>query len=303
MRPRRGAPSPNPSPVRGRGGLFSPLPRTGEGALRPLILVLTALLAAACSMVQPRPAALGAEQNPVKLALSASIEPQRMVTAGGPLVKQLEQATGLHIKLSVPSSHAAAIEAMGTHNIDVGWLGPFTYILAHDRVGATPLLASVRSGSPTVTGQIIVHADSGITTLEGLRRKRVAFVDQTSVTGNLLPRALLLVGGVDPAGAFAQTSFLGSHEQVVLAVYRRQVDAGATFGERAPGAANDARLTVQATTPDVLEKVRVLARTDPIPTDTITLRGNIPPELARQLRDGFLKVAASAGRRPGAACT
>jgi phosphonate transport system substrate-binding protein len=244
-------------------------------------------------MVQPRPAALGTEQNPVKLALSASIEPQRMVTAGEPLARQLERATGLKIKLSVPTSHAAAIEAMGTHNLDVGWLAPFAYVLAHDRLGAEPLLASIRDGSPTVTGQIIVRADSGITTLEGLRRKRIAFVESPSVTGNLLPRAWLLAGGIDPANAFEHVTFLGSPEQVVLAVYRREVDAGATFGERGPGTADDARLRVRATVPDVLEQVRVLSRTDPIPTDTITLREGIPPELARQLRDGLLQVAAS----------
>lgn len=284
-RPTRRCSCVSPLPCEGEG--------LGEGAVRFVVLILTMLLAAACSMVQPRPAALGTEQNPVKLALAASIEPQRVVTAGAPLARLLEQATGLKIKLSAPTSHAAAIEAMGTHNVDVGWLAPFAYILAHDRVGAEPLLASVRAGSPTVTGQIIVHADSGITTLEQLRRKRVAFVDQPSVTGNLLPRALLLAGGLDPASAFEQTALLTSHEQVVLAVYRRQVDAGATFGERAPGAANDARLTVRTTVPDVLEKVRVLVRTDPIPTDTITLRKGIPPELARQLRDGFLQVAAS----------
>ena len=251
------------------------------------------LLAAACSMVQPRTAALGTEQNPVKLALAASIDPQRVVTAGEPLARQLEQATGLKIKLSVPTSHGAAIEAMGTHNVDVGWLAPFAYVLAHERVGAEPLLASIRAGSPTVAGQIIVHADSSITTVEGLRRKRFAFVEQPSVAGNLLPRAWLLTSGLDPASAFEQTTFLGSHEQVVLAVYRRQVDAGATFGERTPGAANDARLAVRSTVPDVLEKVRVLARTEPIPTDTVTLRKGITPELARQLRDGFLQVAAS----------
>ena len=273
--------------------MFAPRSGRGEGAPRFAVLALAMFLAAACSMVQPRPAALGTEQNPIKLALAASIEPQRMVTGGEPLAKQLEQATGLKIKLSVPTSHAAAIEAMSTHNLDVGWLAPFAYILAHDRVGAEPLLASVRSGSPTVAGQIIVHADSGITTLEGVRRKRIAFVEPPSVAGNLLPRALLLAGGLDPASAFEQTTFLGSHEQVVLAVYRRQVDAGATFGERSPGAANDARQTVRATVPDVLEQVRVLARTDPIPTDTITLRKGISPELARQLQDGFLKVAAS----------
>jgi phosphonate transport system substrate-binding protein len=257
------------------------------------LLVVLALLAAACSMVQPRPAALGTEQNPLKLALSASIEPQRVMVAGEPLARQLEQATGLRIKLTVPTSHAAVVEAMGTHNVDVGWLAPFAYVLAHDHAGAEPLLVSVRAGSPTMAGQIVVHADSGITNLEGLRRKRIAFVESPSATGNLLPRALLLASGLDPASAFAEVTFLGSHEQVILAVYRRQVDAGATLGERTPGAANDARLTVQQQAPDVQERVRVLARTDPIPNDTIALRNGLPPELARQLRDGFLQVAAS----------
>ena len=256
------------------------------------------LLAAACSMVQPAPAALGTEQNPVKLALAPAIAPHQALAAGEPLARQLERETGLRIKLSVPASHAAVIEAMGTHNVDLGWLGPLAYLRAHDRAGAEPLLASVRAGSPTRTAQIIVHVDSRITRLEELRGKRFAFVSEASVAGYLFPRALLNASGIDPVSFFAQTAFAGSHEQVVLAVYRRQADGGATFGESVPGTATDARAAVQLMLPDVFEKVQVIARTAPIPNDTLSVRQGIPPAIVQQLREGFLRVAASeAGAR------
>ncbi|MCC7367929.1 MAG: phosphate/phosphite/phosphonate ABC transporter substrate-binding protein [Chloroflexi bacterium] len=262
--------------------------------LRCAVLVCTLFVLAGCTMVQPRTAPLGAERNPLKLALAATIEPQRIVTTGEPLVRQLEAATGLRIKLTAPTSHAAVIEGLGTHNVDVGWLGPFAYVLARERVGAQPLLTSVRAGSRTIAGQIVVHADSGITTLEGLRRKRIAFVEPASVTGNLLPRALLLSAGLDPASAFSETPFLGTPERVVMAVYRREVESGATFGERRPGAGDDARLAVQASLPDVLTRVRVLARTTPVPNGALVARKELPAALAQTLQEGLLRIAASA---------
>jgi len=261
--------------------------------LRRVALVMTALLLAACSMVQPAPAALGTEQNPVKLALSPGTPPQQALTTGEPLARLLERETGLRIKLSVPTSYAAVIEAMGTHNVDVGWLGALAYVRAGERVGAVPLLAVVRAGSATRPGQVVVHADSGITTLAGLRGKRFAFVDEASVAGYHFPRVLLHTNGIDPGTFFAQTTFAGSHDQVVLAVYRRQVEGGATFGESVPGAATDARAAVQPMLPDVFEKVRVIAQTAPIPNDTVSVRQGIPPEIVQKLREGFIRVAAS----------
>ena len=100
-------------------------------------------------MVQPTSAPLGTEQNPVKLALAPSTDTQKALAAGEPLVELLEAETGLRFKLSVPTSYAATIEAMGTHNIDVGWLAPLAYVLAHDRVGAEALVANVRAAAPT----------------------------------------------------------------------------------------------------------------------------------------------------------
>jgi phosphonate transport system substrate-binding protein len=125
-------------------------------------------------MVQPTSAPLGTEQNPVKLALAPGTDPQRVLAGGQPLLKLLEAETGLRIKLSVPTSYAATIEAMGTHNLDVGWLSPLAYVLAHDRVGAEALAANLKDGSTTSSGQVVVRAQRAPATPEGTVTSEVA---------------------------------------------------------------------------------------------------------------------------------
>src|SRR5689334_12603784 len=114
--------------------------RLGRSRLKDGAFFLLVLLLTACSMVQPTAAPLGTEQNPVKLALSPATETPKAIAAVEPLTRLLAAETGLHVKLSVPTSREAVVEAMGTNNVDVGWLPPLTYLLAHERVGAEPLL-------------------------------------------------------------------------------------------------------------------------------------------------------------------
>jgi phosphonate transport system substrate-binding protein len=273
-------------------GIQGPHGRVG----RPFPVLLLVLLSAACSMVQPASTPLGTEQNPVKLALAPTTDTQKALTTGEPLVRLLEKETGLRVKLSVPTSYAATIEAMGTHNVDVGWLAPLAYVLAHDRVGAEVLVANVRNGSTTSMGQIVVRADSGVTSLDALRDKRFAFADDASVAGHHLPVAFLLGQGLDPAVHFADTVVVGGDDRVLMAVYNHQVDAGAIVGESGPdliAMSALARTSFQPLPPDLGEQLRIIARTDPIPNDVVSVRKGVPPEPGQKIREGLLRVAAS----------
>ena len=73
-----------------------------------------------------------------------------MLASGEPLAKLLHDATNLNFKVSVPTSYTAVIEAMGSNQVDVGWLAPFAYVLAHDKNGSQVLLTSLRQGSKTL---------------------------------------------------------------------------------------------------------------------------------------------------------
>ena len=279
---------------------------TAPRAFGPIVALVALSLAvfmtaqpALASMLAPsgstanQMAALGTPENPLKMAFVPSSDSQKVLASGQPLADLLSQQTGLSFTVSVPTSYAAVIEAMGVENVDIGWLAPFAYVLAKDKFNTQVILSSVRSNSKTYTGQIIAHVDSEINGVADLPGKKFAFVDPGSASGFLYPNALLASNGIDYKTAFSETVFAGGHDKVIIAVYNKQVDAGATFGPSAEGA-TDARHNVQSTLPDVLEQVKVVGTTPPIPNDTVSVRAGLPAELAFQVQDGLLAVAQTA---------
>ena len=78
----------------------------------------------------------GSTNNPVNMAFVPSADSQKVLASGEPLANLLTQATNLNFKVSVPTSYTTVIEAMGSGQVDVGWLAPFAYVLAHDRNGS-----------------------------------------------------------------------------------------------------------------------------------------------------------------------
>jgi phosphonate transport system substrate-binding protein len=225
------------------------------------------------------------------MAFVPSVDSQKVLTSGEPIAQLLQAATNLSFRVSVPTAYTPVIEGMGASQVDVGWLSPFAYVLAHDKYNVQIGLASVRQGSKTYRSQIIVRADSGITTLDQLRGKRFAFVDPASASGYLFPNALLASKGIDYKTSFSESIFAGGHTQAVIAVYQGQVDGAATFGDSREGAApTDARTTVVSTIPDIMDAVKPIAQTDPIPNDTVSFRSGLDPQMVKLLTDGLLYV-------------
>src|SRR5207247_10522713 len=103
----------------------------------------------------------------------------------------------------------------------------------------------------------------GVNSSPELRGIEISLVDPASTSGYLFPAAMLKQMGYDPDKFFSETVFAGSHPNVILAIYRGQVDRGSSF--------EDARSTVQAQFPDVMQRVKPIAYTNSIPNDTCIL--------------------------------
>jgi phosphonate transport system substrate-binding protein len=228
---------------------------------------------------------LGTTRNPIRMMFVPSGDAQVIVKGGQELAKLLQKETGLHFKTSVATSYAAVIEAMGAGKVDIGWLATFSYVLAKDKYDVELLLVVQRFGSPFYRGQIMVRADSGINSLDNLQGKRFAFVDPASTSGHLYPKTLLLSKGLDPKTFFSKTIFAGSHNAVVLSIYKGEVDGGAAY--------DGSRAAVAKSYPDVFEKIKVLAYTKEIPNDTVSVRKELPEELKVKLRNGLKKISDS----------
>ncbi|HEX9244761.1 MAG TPA: phosphate/phosphite/phosphonate ABC transporter substrate-binding protein [bacterium] len=237
-----------------------------------------ALAVLASAAAQPVPA-----QVKLVMAFVPSGEAQTILQTGNRVAHLLEIATGYSFESFVATSYAGVIEAMGANRADIGWLNTFSYVIAHQKYGVEVRLVTVRFGLPYYRAEIIAQANSGVNSLADLQGKRFAFVDPASTSGYLFPLAGLKKAAYDPQKFFGQTVFAGSHNNVVLAVYQGRVDAGAVY--------EDARGSVQKTLPDVMQKVKVVWRSDPIPNDTVSLREGLPAEVKDRVTKALLRFS------------
>ncbi len=225
----------------------------------------------------------GSGENPLRMMFVPSGDSQVILEGGEEIARLLQKETGLHFKASVATSYAAVVEAMGAGKVDIGWLAAFSYVLAREKHGVDLLLIVDRFGSPFYRGQIVASAAVGAARLKDLKGKTFAFVDPASASGHLYPKALLKSKGFEPETFFSKTIFAGSHNAVVLAVMRGEVDAGATY--------DDARAAVAKNYPDIFKKVRVVAYTKDIPNDTVSVRKGLSPALKETLKNGLIRIS------------
>jgi len=245
-----------------------------------VVLVVVALMLTSCG--KPK---LGTKDNPIIMSFVPSGNTQEIIASGDTLAKMISDKTGLTIKANVGTDFAAVREAMGAGKAHIGWLNTFNYVLAHEKYGVDVALVTVRFGSTSYKGQILVRADSGIKSLQDLKGKVMCWVDPNSTSGYIVPRIMLKANGIDPDKDFAKTIEAGSHNNVVTQVYNGDCDAGATYA--------DARSSVEKNLPDVKQKVVVLATTTDIPNDNVSFTKDFPPELRTKIVDALLDISKS----------
>jgi len=240
-----------------------------------ILLSVMALTLAGCGTPK-----LGTADNPIVMAFVPSLDSQEVLASGDAIAQYLQTETGLVIETNVGTDFAAVREAMGAGKAQIGWLNTFNYILASEKYDVSVGLVTQRYGATSYVGQINVGADTGITTIEDLKGKVFCWVDPNSTSGYIVPRIFLQANGIDPDTDFAQTVEAGSHDQVIIAVYNGDCDAGASF--------DDARDNVEDDFPDVKEKVLVLATTPEIPNDSVSFVKDFPSDMRQQIVDALL---------------
>lgn len=242
--------------------------------------LIATLLLAGCGGAK-----LGTENNPIVWAFVPSGETEQVTTGAEELAALLEDETGLFFDILVTTENAGAIEAMCSDPAEaqMSSLNTFSYVLANERCGVETELVAVRFGSPTYNGQIIVNADSGISSLEDLKGKTFCRPDPLSTSGWIIPDLTMRAAGIDPQNDLAEIVDAGSHDAVVAAVYAGDCDAGASYV--------DARSTIEDENPDVMEKVLVIGITEDIPNDGVQFIPGMDAEMRQTIVDALLAIS------------
>jgi len=243
---------------------------------------VVALLSVACGSA-PAPA-----EAPVKQDLVMGFVPSQtssiVQTNADLLGSYLSKKTGYNITPRVLTSYAAVTEGMTSNNVDIGWVGPLDYVIAHQINGAEAVTKSVRGGLPSYKAFIIVNVKSNINSIADLKGKKFAFGDPLSTSSNLWPRFIMKKNGLNPDSDVTGVN-ISNQTQISVNVCQGTVDAGAIY--------DDARKNAGAETscPGIMTKTKVLATTDPpIPGDPQMIRHNLNPAQKKKLKDAMIAM-------------
>ena len=184
------------------------------------ILAVTALTAATAF------ATTAHAQAVFKITAIPDESPTELARKAVPLVKYLEQQLGMKVEFTPVSDYAAAVEALVNKQVDMAWYGGFTFVQASIRSGGK-VIPLVQREEDEKFRSVFITSDPAIKTLADLKDKTVSFGSQSSTSGHLMPRSVLLQANIDPDKDFKRVAYSGAHDATIAAVAAGKVDAGA----------------------------------------------------------------------------
>lgn len=253
-------------------------------AVSPIIALSLVFAATSCSDPQE--------------ATPASAEPEQMIRIGlipernifsqkeryRPLAGYLAEKVGVGIDLVILSRYGNIVENFASNRLDGAFFGSFTGALAQRKLGVEALARpEYVDGASTYHGLLFVRKDSGISSADGMKGKRFAFVDKATTAGYLLPLHYFKVEGIDDYHTWLQeTYFAGTHEGAIYDVLERKADIGA--------AKNTVYARLADKDPRIANDLTILTRSPDVPENTLCVRSDLDGSLKQRLLEALLNM-------------
>jgi len=239
--------------------------------------ILRALLA--CLFLLP--IAPAHAQQMLRVTAIPDESPTELARKAAPLVKYLEARLGMKVEFTPVTDYAAAVETLINHKVDLAWFGGFTFVQASARSGGK-VIPLVQREEDERFRSVFITSDPAIKALADLKGKDVSFGSQSSTSGHLMPRSVLLQAGVDPDKDFKRVAYSGAHDATVAAVAAGKVQAGALNISVWEKLVADKKVDV--------DKVRVFFTTPPYYDYNWSVSADMPAALRAKLTQAFLAL-------------
>ncbi len=244
---------------------------------RTAVALVLAVVASALTLDLARAEAV------LNMGLAPGEDPRVMVNDNQALLDHLQKSLQMEVKPFVATDYNGIIEALRSKKLDVALLGPFSYVLATTvaDVEAFALLETQKQGA-TYRSVIIARKDHGVASLKDLAGKTFAFVDPSSTSGHLFPKAALIKAGYNPDTFFSRVIFSGGHDASAIAVQNGKVDAAAIADALLETAYSRGMLKQ--------DEVAVVWTSEPIPGAPMVYRRDLPADLKAKIRASFAQI-------------
>ena len=205
-----------------------------------------------------------------------------------PIKDYLTSTLGVEVRLVVTKDYESLIRKSIENEIDITLLPPYSYVQVTDEKPDIALLASVLYlGRTRYSGFILVRSSDPALTLKDLKGRRIAFVDQYSTSGYLLPRHALETQGISVDSDFSKVVFAGSHAAALDLLSKGEVDAAATSSEMLGLYRRNQLNTAPIHQPG---QVRILYKTGQLPYDALCATDSVPESARKKIADAFLAM-------------
>lgn len=228
---------------------------------------------------------LDAKAAPLNIAFISYANPQQVARDTEGVTKYLQKYLGVPVKGFVTLDYGSAIEAMRSGKADLAFVDPLAFMMAHEQMGARPLLLEIYGGGkPTYHSCIWVRKDSGFKQLAGLRGKSIAFADQVDMSGHIMPRDTFVRAGLlSPKRIegefFKQVYFAGGDEQAMRAMFNGFTDA-----------AGVSQYSLSLLRGEERDQVLALATSIESPSHLLMARKDFSDELTQRIKQVLLSL-------------
>ncbi len=195
-------------------------------------------------------------------------------------LRHMEKVTGKKVQFFPVQSNAAQIEAMRAGRLHVAGFNTGSNPLAVNCAGfvSFTIMAS-KDGNFGYEMEIITYPGSGITKVEDIKGKKLAFTSQTSNSGFKAPSAILKAEYGLEAGKDFEPIFSGKHDNSVLGVANKDYPAASI--------ANSVMHRMIARDVIKADQVVSIYKSQTFPTTGFGYVYNLKPELQEKIKEAF----------------
>ncbi|MBD0337513.1 MAG: phosphate/phosphite/phosphonate ABC transporter substrate-binding protein, partial [Cyanobacteria bacterium Co-bin13] len=206
-----------------------------------------------------------------------------------PLFQQVAEQLDLPAEVVVADDWIGISEALRSGTLDVAWLGPWGYVLAHHNEPSLDAIATVKyKDEPTYYSVLMARADAPFNTLEEAialsqqgEKLKISLADVGSTSGWLVPQAEFLRRNLDPKAVFDYSEG-ASHAAQAIALLNGQTDIASDYDRNLDVLTSEGKID--------RSQIKIIWQSDPLPNDPIVVRGDFPEDLKARLQEVLVNL-------------
>lgn len=164
------------------------------------------------------------QRNTYYFGFDLRASPQEDAAQYLPFLSYLEGATGYHFKLHFTPKNSSVADELGKNKTQFSAMGASTFLHAQSIYGAKSLVRGLnQQGKAEYQSVFVVRPNSPIRSIRDIAGRKLAFGNQDSTQGHLIPRIMLTENGISLNNLYTY-SYTGSHQNCAEAVVSGNYD-------------------------------------------------------------------------------